>query len=422
MDTMQSATSHGRKMENSIERRTVAASEDLEIRRHEGRDALLALAPALAAAGFVPAPLAGMDGEFLAAGFEGETPGALVAYAAGRPVAYMTYALQTIEFRPPFGGLGVGRFPCRQLRLFGYAGGGQYPRPILDAFFRALLENTPWHVGQIFELPMENPLAEYITGAPLGSGRGYSIAADNYETCQVGIAPDFETYLMNQFTKKTRYNLKREVRLLEDSAPGQVRLKIYHTPDQVTEFLRDGAAVAARCHKWQDGPNPMEATPFQVAKASHLAARGRWRAYVLFIRDEPVAFCETTLRWDELFVEIVGHDARFAKLNPGKVLLYKIFEDLHACRIVEQLNLGTATAEYRKIFATSSRRVVDVNLFRGEVYPQLLRVIAATTELSYRRLNPLIRRYAPPLKRMLRRRGAWRRPWSPTGWPDESGD
>jgi hypothetical protein len=384
-----------------------ASARDMEIRRHEGRDALLALKPALAAADdFFPAPLAGMDPEFLAAGFEGETPGAMVAYVAGRPVGYMTYALQKIEFRPPFGGRGLGRFPCRRLRLFGYAGSDQVSAPIIEGFFRALLENAPWHLGQIFELPMENPLAKYITRAPIGGGRGYSLAASDYETFQVGIAQDFETYLKNQFTKKTRYNLKREVRLLEDSAPGEVKLKVYHAPDHVTDFLRDGAEVGSRCYKWHGGPNPMEATPFKVQKAAFLAARGRWRGYVLFIRDVPAAFCEATIRWGELYVEIVGHDARFIKLNPGKVLLYKIFEDLHACRIVAQLNLGTATAEYRRVFSTSSRRVVDVNLYRNELYPQLLRMIAAAADASYRQLDPLYRRCAPPIKRILRRRGA----------------
>ncbi|HEY3303138.1 MAG TPA: GNAT family N-acetyltransferase [Candidatus Binatia bacterium] len=412
---MQSLTARAREMDPALKLQArgapagamiAGASEEVEIRRHEGCDALLALRPTLAAGGFLPAPLAGMDPEFLTAGFEGKTPGAMVAYAAGRPVGYMTYALLRTEFRPQFGGLGIGRFPCRQLRLFGYAGHGHAPAVILEGFCRGLLENTPWHVGQIFELPMENPLAEYITGAPFGSGESYSLASSVYETFQVGIAESFETYLKNQFTKKTRYNLKREVRLLEDSAPGEVTLRVYHAPDQVSDFFRDSASVASRCYKWQGGPNPMEPTPFDLKKFSFLAERGRWRSYVLFIRDVPVAFCDATMRWGELYVELVGHDARYIKLNPGKVLLYKIFEDLHECRIVKQLNLGTGTAEYRRVFATSSRRVVDVNLYRNELYPQLLRMIAATAAVSYRQLNPLIRRCAPPIKRILRRRGA----------------
>jgi len=385
-------------------RETEAMPEDVEIRRHEGREALLALAPALSAAGFFPAPLAGMDPAFLAAGFEGETPGAIVAYQAGRPVGYMTYAFLRTEFRPQFGGLAIGRFPCRQLRLFGYAGQEPAPAPILESFFRSLLQDTPWHVSQIFELPLENPLAEYVTGAPFGRGRAFSLASSVYETFQVGIEESFEFYLKNRFTKKTRYNLKREVRRLEDSAPGRVALKIYQSPDQVDEFFRDSAVVASRCYKWQGGPNPMVPKPLRLSKISYLAAQGRWRAYALFIRDVPVAFCDATMRWGELYVELVGHDARYLKLNPGKVLLYKIFEDLHARRIVKQLNLGTGTAEYRRVFATSSRRVVDVNLYRNELYPQLLRIIAAGADASYRHLNPLIRRYAPPIKRILRRR------------------
>jgi hypothetical protein len=95
--------------------------EHPEIRRCHGREALRALAaPLRDAAGLLPAPLPGMDPQYLADGLEGNEPGAMVAYRGGRPIAYMTYALQRADFPVALGSLRLARLPYRRLRLFGY--------------------------------------------------------------------------------------------------------------------------------------------------------------------------------------------------------------------------------------------------------------------------------------------------------------
>jgi len=57
---------------------------NLEVRRHEGREAVREIAASLTAAGFLPAPVPGMDPEYLAEGFEGDHPGAMIACRGGR--------------------------------------------------------------------------------------------------------------------------------------------------------------------------------------------------------------------------------------------------------------------------------------------------------------------------------------------------
>jgi hypothetical protein len=375
-----------------------AVPAGLEIRRHAGPEALRELVAPLTLAGFLPAPIAGMDPVYLAEGFEGESPGAIVAYANGEPAAYMTYALRRMVFRPAFGRFSLGRFPYRQLRLFGYAGKEGARGPILDQFFAALLETDRWQVAQLFELPVDNPLCRYISRIPSDGDRGYCAVNRIFETIQSRIEENFESFLQSRFTKKTRYNLKREVRLLEEAAPGRIATRVYTSAEEAADFLKRCERIARRTRHWSSA-YPLRVTPSSIRKVSYLAKSGRLRGYILFIGDLPVAFCYATVRWGELWCEAVGHDPQFSKLNPGKVLLYKIFEDLHECQVVRQLNFGVGTAEQKRIFGTSCRRVLDASLYKHGAYPQLLRLVAGTANGGYRHLQRLIGPWKPYLKR-----------------------
>lgn len=373
---------------------------NLEIRRYEGGKALRDLAARLLSSGFPPARDAEMDPEYLAEGIEGNSPGAIVAAVKDRPVAYMPYVLRRIDFPLAFGPGSLGRLPCWQLRLYGYAMHDDGHGPILDMFFKSLLEVKGWHVAQIFDLPTDSPLAGYVTRMPIDGGRRYCLTSRIFDTIQVRIDDDFESYLQSHFTKKTRYNLKREVRLLEAAAPGQVVVRVYKSADQVTDFLRDAEGIARRTYQWRLGLNTMRATPSQIRTLSYLAKGGRWRSYILFIRGVPAAYCYATIRGDQLSYDNIGYDPRFAKLNPGKVLLYKILEDLHECRLVNELEFGRGPSEYKLLFANSSRRALDVSLYRYQPYAQLLRLLAGSADAGYQWLRPLMQPLMPYVKRM----------------------
>jgi hypothetical protein len=347
----------------------------LIIRRSEGRDAMLGVREPLHAAEFFPAPLAGMDPEYLAAGFEGDDPGVVIAYRGDRPVAYASYVVRRLAWRPRLGPVILGGLPCRQLRLFAYAATPDAPAAVVGEMFGVLLQRRAWDVLHISELPVHNPMAEYLLRLP--SGRRRSVVARTFDTYQVRICNTFDTYLKENFTKKTRYNLNREVRLFEQAVEGRAAFRVYASPDDAGEFLDTAVRVAHRSKRARLLP-PIG----PAAKLAHLAGRGRFRGFILFVGDTPVAFCEATLRWGEPYVEVVAHDQRFSQLSPGKVLLYRMLQDLHASRIVEHLNLGRATPEYRRVFATSSRRVLDVDLYASRPYAQMLRGVAGLADTA----------------------------------------
>src|SRR5262249_11041238 len=159
-----------------------------------------------------------MEPAFLADGFEGDEPGAHVAYADDRPTAYMPWVVRRAHFTVSAGPIAVLRPPCRQLRVFGCLSVDGPPAPTFDMLLGCLRPARPWRVARLFELPVASDLARCIDRLAVQDRSGFHVSTDEFKTLQVTLARDFETYLREQFSRKTRYNLKREVRLLDEAA------------------------------------------------------------------------------------------------------------------------------------------------------------------------------------------------------------
>jgi hypothetical protein len=284
------------------------------------------------------------------------------------------------------------------LVLYGYASNEENQTAILDLFFSFLFKHhKAWHVAQVFDMRSDAPFAEYISR--LSPSKGYRPVKKIFDTLQVDLSGTFEQYLADRFNKKIRYNLKREVRLLEEAEPGRVATKVYTSPDQASDFLRNAERIARKTYQWKLGFSTIHATPLDIKRLEFLARQDKFRSYILFIRDLPAAYCLGTIRWGEFSYDVVGYDPQFSKMNPGKVLLYNILDDLHRSRIVDRVNFGKGITDYKRLFATSNRQTLDANLYAKRPYPQMLRVMTNAADSGYRWLHPLIKPWMPYIKR-----------------------
>jgi hypothetical protein len=372
---------------------------NINVQQYCGEKALRVTALQLRTAGLLSTAFPGMDPEFLAEGFEGQNPGAMVACRESVPLAYMTYAVRLKHFRAAIGPLSFGHLPVKQLRIFGVI--GSPPESVIDEFLRQLLVQKEWDVAEMVELAPHDPLAVRL--ASLRLPRGFRIIRKEVPTVQVKLDDTFEDYLHNRFHKKARYNLKREVRLLEEAAPGQVQMKIYRSPEDAAPFLRDAENIARRSYQWKMGMTTVHMTPENVQRMSYIARGGKLRSYILYIRGVPAAYCYASIRHGELAYQTVGYDPQFAKLNPGKVLLFKILEDLHKNRVVGALDFGRGITDYKLLFANAERPLIDLSLFPQNSYSQFLWLLATATDEGYRRLRPIVRQWMPWIKRKVQK-------------------
>src|SRR5262249_1815660 len=142
--------------------------------------------------------------------------------------------------------------------------------------------------------------------------------------------------------------------------------------------------------------------PRVADRLGELARRDQLRGYVLRVRGAPAAYCLGTIRFNSLSYDDVGYDPRLADLHPGKVLLYRILEDLHTTRLVEELDFGRGEAGYKILFANCTRRAINVSIYAGTPYSRLLHTVVVSANTAYHRLRPALRPLMPYVKRTFR--------------------
>jgi len=180
-------------------------------------------------------------------------------------------------------------------------------------------------------------------------------------------------------------------------------VKVFRSAEEVAPFLRDAETIARLTYQWKMGMTTVQMTPEALQRVSYVARTGQWRSYILYIRGIPAAYCYATIRHGELAYETVGYDPQFAKLNPGKVLLFKILQDLHESRAVDALDFGRGITDYKLLFANAQRQLIDISLFPNSAYSQFLWMLATATDEGYRWLRPVLRHWMPWVKRKIQK-------------------
>ena len=349
----------------------------IEIRWHEGPRAVGDLVPLLAAEGLLPPPMFAMDPAYLAAGLEGDCPAILVACRGQRPVAFMSVALRRARFAYRLGPLTLARPPYRQLRMLGCRFAEAGDREALDALLAYMTGplRRRYDVALVAELPVDDPLAVCLASPPLWLRREMDIDRREMDSYRVRIEGTFESYLQARMSGKTRNTLRRKLRMFEESAAGPVAVRVYTSPEQTDEFVRQASRVARHTYQARRGHESVADTQEMRKKLSYFAECGTLRSYVLFAGDEPCAYCYGIIYRRSYLYEIPGYDERMASKSPGAVLLYRMLEDLFAGGLVDELDFGAGAAEYKRIYATSNPSVLYANLYLRRPYPRLLRVL-----------------------------------------------
>jgi CelD/BcsL family acetyltransferase involved in cellulose biosynthesis len=185
------------------------------------------------------------------------------------------------------------------------------------------------------------------------------------------LAPSFEEFLSGM-TSKARANLRREVRLLAESAGGRLELREATTEADAPEFLRDAAAVSRK--SWQHralGPRIADDNRGRRTFVD-LASRGLLRAFVLKAGDVPCAFVVGYQYGSVYHYAEIGFDEAFTQYSPGKVLLYLLLEALHQRRRPELVNFGVGDASYKIRFGNVERFDASCLVLKSSVANRLV--------------------------------------------------
>jgi hypothetical protein len=211
----------------------------------------------------------------------------------------------------------------------------------------------------IDSLPVDSPTDRLLRAAPRNRTLTYSPGGTR-PWHWIALGGGFDHYVKSM-NSKTRYTIRRKIRVLEERGGGDLSLWRIETADDLVEFLRLAAEISS--HSWQHQllGERIGTSEQYTRRLGSIAKGGMLRSYVLSAGERPVAFL-VGYQHDGVFQYAdTGFDARLGNLSPGAALLYLVLEDLCRENPPGAFNFGVGDGTHKRRFG--NRESADRSAF-----------------------------------------------------------
>lgn len=233
--------------------------------------------------------------------------------------------------------------------------------------------------GVLFRsLPVESKLPRLTFGR-----HGIRYVPGQYDRHFADLSTSYAAYL-DQFSGKSRSTLRRKVHRFEKESGGKIRWHRYANREEFEEFHRLARAISEQTYqeKLLDAGLPND--PLRREEMFEAAGEGRMRGYLIFLRDQPVAYLCCPIRNGIVTYGYLGYRTEFADMSPGTVLLWLAMEDLFqegTHRLFDFTEGGDRGQHSQKrLFSTTSVPCADVYVFKWSTANLAIVVIHAFVE------------------------------------------
>jgi hypothetical protein len=166
--------------------------------------------------------------------------------------------------------------------------------------------------------------------------------------------------IYEKMSPKARRNRRYEANRLQKEFSA-VRLECYTKEADLDRVMDDAESIACRTYQRGLGVG-FAASDENRERFAVEAARGRFRSYLLYLGDKPVAFFVGTMSRNVLYDNFTAYDPEYSRYSPGNVLFYHLFERL--CREgVEAVDFGFGDAWYKAQFGTEKSEETTIAVY-----------------------------------------------------------
>ena len=174
--------------------------------------------------------------------------------------------------------------------------------------------------------------------------------------------PDSYDAFLSSLSKSTRESAKRYPKKLEKEFGDRLSLEVFRDVADSERVFTDLRRVAEKTYQQGLGVSFAQ-TELQHRLTTLTMERGWFRAYVLYLDDEPIAFWQGQAYNGVFSTGVPGFDPAYADHRVGNYVLFKLIADLCADESIETLDYGFGDAEYKRRFGSRSWDEQDVHLF-----------------------------------------------------------
>jgi len=177
----------------------------------------------------------------------------------------------------------------------------------------------------------------------------------------VAVPNDFDSFLRGR-SRNTRDNCKRYARRLEGRHGDALSVHAYRAPDELPEALAEMEHVAQKTYQRGLGVGFRD-EPRQRAYLEAAARKDFFRAWVLSLSGEPIAFWHGIAHLGTFYIGSPGYDPAHGKLKVGQYLQLRMMEDLCSDPEITRLDYGFGEAQYKRSFGDTTWTEADVMMF-----------------------------------------------------------
>lgn len=162
-----------------------------------------------------------------------------------------------------------------------------------------------------------------------------------------GRLPGSYEELLRQLSANTRHNLKRYSKRLQQAFTGQLEVRSFRDSGDLNKILADTEEIASKTYHRGLGVGFINSD--ETRKLTALAVRQGWfRAHILYVAGKPAAFWNGFLYRRTFFTWTTGYSPELADYRPGTFLLQKMFQELCAEGVADQVDFGFGDAQYKR--------------------------------------------------------------------------
>jgi hypothetical protein len=171
----------------------------------------------------------------------------------------------------------------------------------------------------------------------------------------------FEEFVASR-SSNTRWRIRRDARRLAETFGDELRVEIVRDPAGLDRLVADADRVAGSTYQRALGAGFSD-TPEQRALAAVGLENGWVRGYLLYLRDEPIAYWLCSTYGGTILIRTAGFDTQYAELRVGLHLLMRVIDDAIADPDLHVLDFGPGDAAYKQQFSSESRQERNVVVF-----------------------------------------------------------
>ena len=200
-----------------------------------------------------------------------------------------------------------------------------------------------------------------VPGPEAASGEaarpGRRILVSNLQRTYMLVMPEsFERYLAG-LRPKSRGNLRRQVSKLGAAAGNALALRRYSQPEAMDALIAHVAVIWNKSWHSKFGGGPPAA-----AFLKGFARAGWVRSYVLFARQEPVAFVVGYQYKGRYYYESTAYDPGWQQYSPGSVLTCLMLEELFSRDRPALVDFGFGYNQYKEVLGNRPEDRAEIRM------------------------------------------------------------